>query len=40
VTIAVVTHGDGGSFWSVGKKGAEDAGKDLGITVKHRDRRP
>src|SRR3954447_20183647 len=35
MTIAVVTHGDGGSFWSVAKKGAEDAGKDLGITVKY-----
>jgi simple sugar transport system substrate-binding protein len=35
VTIAVITHGDGGSFWAVAKKGAEDAGKDLGITVKY-----
>jgi simple sugar transport system substrate-binding protein len=35
VTIAVVTHGDGGSFWSVAKRGAEDAGKDLGIKVKY-----
>jgi simple sugar transport system substrate-binding protein len=35
MTIAVVTHGDGGSFWAVAKKGAEDAGKDLGITVKY-----
>src|SRR3954451_12441567 len=35
MTIAVITHGDGGSFWSVAKKGAEDAGKDLGITVKY-----
>ncbi len=33
ITIAVVTHGDGGSFWSVAKKGALQAGKDLGITV-------
>ena len=24
VTIAMVTHGDGGSFWAVAKKGAED----------------
>ena len=31
--ICVYTHGDGGSFWSVAQKGAEQAGKDLGITV-------
>ena len=35
VTIAVLTHGDGGVFWSVFQKGAEKAGKDLGITVKY-----
>ena len=35
LTIAVITHGDGGSFWAVAKKGAEDAGKDLGVTVKY-----
>jgi len=35
LTIAVVTHGDGGSFWSVAKKGAEDAGKDLGVRVRY-----
>jgi len=35
VTIAVITHGDGGVFWSVFQKGAEQAGKDLGITVKY-----
>ena len=28
ITIAVITHGDGGVFWSVFQKGAEDAGKD------------
>ena len=33
ITIAVITHGDGGVFWSVFQKGAEDAGKMLGITV-------
>jgi simple sugar transport system substrate-binding protein len=33
VTIAMVTHGDGGSFWSVAKKGAEQAATDLGITL-------
>ena len=30
----MVTHDDGGSFWAVAKKGAEDAGKDMGVTVK------
>jgi simple sugar transport system substrate-binding protein len=35
VTIAVITHGDGGVFWSVFQKGAEKAGKDLGINVKY-----
>lgn len=35
LTIAVVTHGDGGSFWSVAKKGAEDAGRDLGVDVEY-----
>lgn len=31
--IAVITHGDGGSFWTVAQKGAEDAGKALGVEV-------
>jgi simple sugar transport system substrate-binding protein len=35
VTIAMITHGDGGSFWSVAKKGAEDAAKDMGVTLKY-----
>jgi simple sugar transport system substrate-binding protein len=35
VTIAVITHGSGDSFWAVAKRGAEDAGKDLGVTVKY-----
>ena len=35
ITIGVATHGDGGVFWSVFQKGAEKAGKDLGITVKY-----
>src|SRR3954451_21571740 len=35
MTIAVITHGYGGSFWAVAKNGAEGAGKDLGITVKY-----
>jgi simple sugar transport system substrate-binding protein len=37
ITIAVVTHGDGGVFWSVFKKGALQAGKDLGITVNYQE---
>ncbi len=37
VKIAVVTHGDGGVFWSVFKKGALQAGKDLGITVNYQE---
>ena len=35
ITIAVITHGDGGVFWSVFQKGAERAGKDLGVTVRY-----
>ena len=35
VTICVITHGDYGVFWSVFQKGAEKAGKDLGITVRY-----
>jgi simple sugar transport system substrate-binding protein len=35
VTIAVITHGEGDAFWAVVKKGAEQAGKDLGVTVKY-----
>jgi simple sugar transport system substrate-binding protein len=34
LTIALVTHDDGGGFWAVAKKGAEAAGKDMGVTVK------
>jgi simple sugar transport system substrate-binding protein len=36
LTIAVVTHGGvGDAFWDVVKKGAEQAGTDLGITVNY-----
>jgi simple sugar transport system substrate-binding protein len=35
LTIAVITHGDGGSFWAVAKKGAEDAAEDLGVTLRY-----
>jgi simple sugar transport system substrate-binding protein len=34
-TIAVITHGEGDTFWAVAKKGAEQAGEDLGVTVKY-----
>jgi ABC-type sugar transport system substrate-binding protein len=36
IKIAVVTHGDTGSFWSVFKKGVDQAAKDLksrGVSV-------
>jgi simple sugar transport system substrate-binding protein len=35
LTIAVITHGEGDTFWAVVKKGAENAGKDLGIKVNY-----
>jgi simple sugar transport system substrate-binding protein len=35
ITIAVITHGDNGSFWSVVKKGALAAGKDLNVNVNY-----
>ena len=35
ITIAVITHGSGDSFWAVAKRGAQQAGKDLGITVRY-----
>jgi simple sugar transport system substrate-binding protein len=35
ITIAMVTHGDGGSFWSAAQQGAEDAASDLGIQVEY-----
>jgi len=35
-TYAVITHGGAGdAFWDVVKKGAEQAGKDLGVTVQY-----
>lgn len=33
IKVCVYTHGDGGTFWSVAQKGAEQAGTDLGIEV-------
>ncbi|MFM8688530.1 MAG: substrate-binding domain-containing protein, partial [Acidimicrobiaceae bacterium] len=35
ITIAVITHGDDGVFWSVAQKGAEAAGAALGITMNY-----
>jgi len=35
ITIAVITHGDGGSFWSVAKRGAQDAGREVGVRVRY-----
>ncbi len=35
--ICVYTHGDGGGFWSVAKKGAEQAAKDLGVTLDYQE---
>src|ERR1700746_368904 len=32
-TFAFITHGDNGSFWSVGYKGAKDAASDLGCKL-------
>jgi simple sugar transport system substrate-binding protein len=33
ISIAVVTHSDEGSFWSVAKKGAEKAAEELGVKL-------
>ena len=33
IKICVYTHGDGGTFWAVAQKGAEDAAKTLGVTL-------
>ena len=33
----MITHGDGGSFWSVAKKGAEDAAKAMGVTLNYQE---
>jgi simple sugar transport system substrate-binding protein len=35
ITVAVITQGDAGPFWSVVQQGAEQAGADLGITVRY-----
>jgi simple sugar transport system substrate-binding protein len=33
LTVAMVTHSDEGSFWSVVKKGAQQAAKDMGVKL-------
>jgi simple sugar transport system substrate-binding protein len=35
LTIAMVTHGDGGSFWAVAKKGAEAGAEDMGVELRY-----
>ena len=35
LTIAVITHGSGDSFWAVAKRGAEQGGKDMGVKVNY-----
>ncbi|MCM0622300.1 sugar ABC transporter substrate-binding protein [Nocardioides bruguierae] len=37
LTIAVITHGDGGSFWSVVKTGAEAAASAEGVTLNYQE---
>ncbi len=35
--LCMYTHGDGGGFWSVAKKGAEKAASDLGVTLDYQE---
>jgi len=37
IKICMYTHGDGGSFWSVAKKGAQKAATDLGVTLDYQE---
>lgn len=37
IKLCLYTHGDGGGFWSVAKKGAEQAAADLGITLDYQE---
>ncbi len=37
LTFAVITHGEGDTFWAVAKAGAEQAGEDLGVTVNYQE---
>jgi simple sugar transport system substrate-binding protein len=35
--LAMITHGDGGSFWSVAKKGAEDAAEAMNVDLDYQE---
>jgi simple sugar transport system substrate-binding protein len=35
LSITVITHGEGDSFWAVAKAGAEKAGEDMGVDLKY-----
>jgi simple sugar transport system substrate-binding protein len=37
IKICMYTHGDGGGFWSVAKKGAEQAADDLGVDLDYQE---
>ncbi len=37
IKLCMYTHGDGGGFWSVAKKGAEKAAEDLGVTLDYQE---
>lgn len=37
IKLCMYTHGDGGGFWSVAKKGAQKAAEDLGITLDYQE---
>lgn len=37
IKLCMYTHGDGGGFWSVAKKGAEQAAADLGVTLDYQE---
>lgn len=37
IKLCMYTHGDGGGFWSVAKKGAEKAAADLGVTLDYQE---
>lgn len=37
LSIAMITHGDGGSFWSVVQRGAEQAAQDMGVDLNYQE---
>ncbi len=37
IKVCMYTHGDGGGFWSVAKKGAEQAAEDLGVSLDYQE---